>query len=114
VEGRLGAIYIGSKQVGGFLDWHVKLNLNEGVDGDDKTAKLQSWKVISWAHWLSQPLEPDTQVRLKLCSDAGYAYWECTGKVASRATKTIGMLVHLRLNFIGSGELEAKEVAHEG
>ena len=108
MEGRLGAIYIGNSQVGGFLDWHVKLNLTEGVDGCDKTVKLQSWKVITWAHWLTRLLDPGTKVRLKLCSNVGNGYWECTGKIASPATKTMGTLIHTRLDILGSGELEAK------
>ncbi len=113
MEGRLGAIYIGKKQVGGFLDWHVKLNLNEGVDGDDKTTKLASWKVVTWAHWLTQILEPGVKIRLKLCSDAGYGYWECNGKVNTQPTRTLGTLIHVRLDFIGSGDLEGKETPHE-
>ena len=108
MEGRLGAIYIGKKQVGGFLDWHVKLNLTSGVDGTDKTVKLQSWKVVSWAHWLYQLLEPETKVRLKLCASTGKGYWECTGKVASQPTRTMGTLIHVRLDFNGTGELEGK------
>ena len=113
MEGKLGAIYIGSRQVGGFLDWHVKVNLTDGVKGDARTHKLQSWKVVSWAHWLTQPLAPDTEVRLKLCSDAGNAYWECQGKVASQPTSSLHMLVHAPLDFIGNGEFEAK-VQDEG
>lgn len=114
MEGRLGAIYIKGVQVGGFLDWHVKMNLADGVEGGDRTHKLQSWKVTSWAHWLTKPLEPDTQVRLKLCPSAGNAYWEATGKVASRPTSSLYMLAHVILEFVGNGKLEAKELPHEG
>jgi len=108
VNGRLGAIYIGSKQVGGFIDWYVKMNLADGVQGDDRTHKLQSWSIRTWGHWLIRLLEPGTKVRLKLCADAGMAYWEADGAVASPSTKSLNMLVHAPLDFIGNGELKAK------
>ena len=114
VNGRLGAIYIGRKQVGGFLDWKVTLNLSDGVQGDDMVHKLQSWKVTAGAHWLARLLEIGTDVRLKLCSDAGLAYWEGTGKIASQLTSTLEMLIHVRLEVIGAGELEAKRLSDEG
>jgi len=114
VEGRLGAIYIGNRQVGGFLDWHVKMNLTSGVDGNDATHKLQSWKVVAGSHWLTRLLEIGTDVRLKLCSDAGLAYWEGTGKIASQLTNTLEMLIHVRLEVIGAGEIEAKRLSDEG
>lgn len=113
MEGRLGAIYIGKRQVGGFLDWHVKLNIVGNILGDDATNKLQSWKVVAWAHWLFSLLEVDTKVRIQLCCSAGNAYWEGIGKVSRQPTRTVGTLIHTRIEFIGNGELEAKEVAHE-
>lgn len=108
MEGKLGAIYVKNRQIGGFLDWHVKINLVDGTKGDDRTHKLQSWKVISWAHWLTKPLLPDTKVALKLCSDSGNAYWEGVGKVSSLPTSSLHMLVHAPLEFVGNGKLEAK------
>ena len=113
VEGRLGAIYIGKSQVGGFLDWHVKMNLTSGTNGDDATHKLQSWRVVAWAHWLFRLLEPDTVVRLKLCSSVGNAYWEGVGKVSCQPTRTIGALIHVQIEFTGSGELEGNGVPDE-
>ena len=114
MEGRLGAIYVDDKQVGGFLDWHIKMNLTDGVKGEDRTHKLQSWKVTAWAHWLTQPLIPGTEVRLKLCADDGPAYWEGKGKVANQLTATLHTLIHVIFEVFGSGELEAKKVEDEG
>lgn len=113
MEGRLGAIYVGKRQVGGFLDWHVKLNLTDGTDGANATHKLQSWRVIAWAHWLFNLLEPGAKVRLKLCANAGKAYWEGIGRVSCQPARTVDTLVHARVEFIGSGELKAKEAPGE-
>ncbi len=110
MEGRLGAIYIGKKQIGGFIDWYVKVNLTDGVDDDNRTHKLQSWKIRTWAHWLVQALPVDTKVRLKLCPSIGDVYWECDGKVFSRATSALNTLVHAPLDFMGNSEIEGKRL----
>ena len=113
MEGKLGAIYIGDKQVAGFLDWHVRLNMVEGVEDDYKTQKLQSWRIIAWAYWITRQIPPGSAVKVRLCADTGRAYWEGTGKVASRLTETTGTLVHVQLEVIGDGVLEAKELPDE-
>lgn len=113
MNGKLGAIYVDGRQIGGFLDWHVEIHLVDGVKNDSKTHRLQSWKVIAWAHWLTSRLDAGTKVDLKLCSDAGNAYWEATGKIANQLTSSFHMLVHTRLEVLGNGELEAK-VQDEG
>ncbi len=110
MNGRLGAIYIGKKQVGGFLDWRYTPNLTDGQDGNAKTHKLQSWKVTAWAHWVKQKLDPGTPVRIRICADAGPAYWEGTGRVMSRLTDTLETLIHIQVEIIGSGELEGKQI----
>lgn len=110
MNGRLGAIYIGGQQVGGFLDWHQKLNLTEGVKDGDTTHKVRSWRILAWAHWLTRVLEPDTEVMIKLCADAGPNYWEGTGRISSKLTTTMGVLIHNQIEIIGSGELEGKKV----
>lgn len=108
MNGKLGAIYIGKRQVGGFLDWDVKLNLKEGDEDGNRTVKPYAWKVTARAHWLSRILDPGDEVRLKLCSDAGTGYWECTGMIDCTLTKTMETLIHTFLDVIGSGELEGK------
>ena len=89
MEGKLGAIYIDGRQVGGFLDWHVKLNLNEGVDGDDRTRELKSWRVKAWAHWLTRQIALGADVKVKICADDGPAYWEGMGKIAGQLTSSL-------------------------
>ncbi len=113
MNGKLGAIYIGNQQVGGFLDWHQKLNLTDGVQDGDATHKVQSWRIIAWAHWLMRVIEPDAIVKIRLCADEGPAYWEGTGRIASKMTATMGTLTHLQFEVIGSGELEGKKVQDE-
>jgi len=110
LEGKLGAIYIGKKQVGGFTDWKVRLNITEGVEDNDRTRKLQGWRVVAWAHWITQKIEPGTEVRIKLCSNAGVGYWEGTGKLSNRLTDSLNMLVHSQMEVIGAGELEASSI----
>ena len=110
MNGRLGALYIGKKQVGGFLDWSYRPNLVTGQEGEDRTVKLQSWKVVAWAHWVKQQLLPGDAVRIKICADAGPAYWEADCKIASTPSRTLETLVHIQFELIGSGELEAGKV----
>lgn len=106
MNGKLGAIYIGNKQVGGFLNWHVQMNLSDGV----KKRKLQSWRLIGWAHWVSQRIEVGTEVRVRLCADAGEAYWEGKGRLANRLTDTLETIVHTQIEVVGSGELEGSKI----
>ena len=113
MNGRLGALYIGEKQVGGFLDWHVQLNIADGVKDNDRTQKVQSWKVTAWAHWISRLIEPGIEVKLRLCADAGNAYWEGTGRLATTPTKMIETLIHLQIEILGTGELVGGMVKDE-
>ncbi len=110
MNGRLGAIYIGRQQVGGFLDWHQKLNMLDGVVKGDATHKIGSWRIIAWAYWLTQIITPGTIVKIKLCADAGPVYWEGTGRITSKMMTTMGTLVHNQFEVIGSGVLEGKKV----
>ena len=111
MEGKLGAIYINNKQVGGFLDWDVKLNIAEGpLDDNNRTHQVQSWKVTAWSHWVSQQLDSGTDVTLKLCPDVGNGYWECKGKIACQLTKTLHTLIHVQLEVIGVGAIEGREL----
>ncbi len=108
MNGRLGAIYIGGKQVGGFLDWQVRLNMADGVKDNDRTQKVQSWRVTAWSHWLTRLLELNAKVTIKLCADEGSAYWEGAGRIASKLTATMGTLTHTQFEVIGAGVLEGK------
>ena len=110
MEGKLGAIYIGEKQVGGFLDWRVKLNIAEGVRDEATTRKFKGWKVTAWAQWLFKPLNVGDEVKLKLCADAGPVFWCGTGRIANRLTANLNMLVHAQLEVLGNGELEPGKV----
>ena len=113
MNGRLGALYIGEKQVGGFLDWRYNPNLLTGIDDGNQTQKLQSWKVTAWAHWVSRLIEPGTEVKLRLCADVGNAYWEGTGRLATTPTKMIETLIHLQIEILGTGELVGGMVKDE-
>ncbi len=113
MNGKLGAIYVGSQQVGGFLDWHQKLNITDGVKDGDQTHKVQSWRIIAWSHWLFKVIEPDALVRIRLCADEGSAYWEGTGRIVSKMATIMGTLVQNQFEVIGSGELEGKRVEDE-
>ena len=113
MNGKLGAIYIREKQVGGFLDWTFRLNLADGVDGTDKTFKVKSWKITAWAHWLHQMLGPGDKVRVKLCSDEAPGFWEGECAIASQPTQQLETLAHVRIEFLGVGELTAGAVADE-
>ncbi len=108
--GRLGAFYLGKKQVGGFLDWKLTFNMAEGLKDGDKTFKPQSWRIVAWAHWVSQVLDPGDLVDIKLCDNTGTAYWTGTGKIASTITKNLETLMHIQLEFLGSGPLEGGKV----
>lgn len=114
MNGRLGALYIGEKQVGGFLDWRYAPNLITSIDDGDQTQKVQSWKITAWAHWVRREILPGTAVRIRLCADAGKAYWEAKGVLASAPTKMIETLVHLQIEILGSGELTGGMVDDEG
>jgi len=91
----------------------VKLNLADGTDGSNRTHRLQSWRVTAWAHWLFRQLDPGTSVRVCLYANAGYAYWEGTGRLVNRLTSTMQTLVHSQLEVIGGGQLLAKEASVE-
>ena len=109
MEGKLGAIYIGKRQVGGFEDWKLNLNMTEGADRDgNKTAKIQSWKLSSWSYWVFKALSPGDKVRLMLCADVGSVYWEGNAVIACRLSSIMSTLIHTRLEIIGSGELTAR------
>ncbi len=110
MNGKLGAIYIGNKQVGGFLDWRVVMNLSDGVKNSDRTHKLQSWRLTGWAHWISRRIEVGAEVRVRLCSDSGEAYWEGKGRLTSRLTDTLETLVHIQIEIVGSGKLEGSKI----
>ena len=110
MEGRLGAIYIDERQVGGFTDWSVKLNLSEGAKDKEKVVALQSWIVRAKAHYLFRELEPGKIVQLKLCADAGPGYWIGSGAIANETATTLGVLIHRPFEVVGHGELEAKKV----
>lgn len=111
MEGKLGAIYINNKQVGGFLDWSVKLNIvDDPLQDNTKSSHVHSWKVLAWAHWLSLQLDPGTNITLKLCPDEGNGYWECSGKIACQLTKQLNMLIHVQLEVIGESPIEGKEL----
>ena len=113
MNGRLGGIYIGTKQVGGFLDWRMQLNVVKGTEGNDQTNRVQSWRVLAWAHWMTTPMEPNTEVTVRLCADEGLVYWEALGRVVTRTTPDMGVLVHNQIEVTGSGELAGKKMANE-
>ncbi len=111
MEGKLGALYIGKRQVGGFEDWNLKLNIADGRDSDNnKTVKMQSWKLSSFSYWLFRALNPGDKVRLMLCADAGNVYWEASAVIACRLSSVLSTLVHTRLEITGSGELIARSL----
>jgi len=110
MNGKLGALFIGRKQVGGFLDWTLRLNMADGVDDGDMTHNLHSWRVTAWAHWVSRIIDVGSDIRIMLCADAGPAYWLGKGKLTTRPTNSIGTLTHVQIEIIGSGELIAKVI----
>jgi len=111
MEGKLGAIYINKRQVGGFLDWSVKLNMaDDPLEDNAKSSHLHSWKVTAWSHWIAQQIDPGTKVTLKLCPDEGNGYWECNGNIACQLTKTLHTLIHVQLEVLGKEAIEGKEL----
>jgi len=106
MEGKLGALFIGRRQVGGFKDWDFRLNMATGNDRDGFTVReVKTWKLTSWEYWLFSPLPVDTEVTLKLVPGDGNAYWTGQGKNAARVTEVLNTLVHSRLEIIGTEEL---------
>ena len=103
MKGRLGAFYINGKQVGWFLDWNLKVNLSESIDGDSKVHKPQSWRLTADSHWLIEETAPRVQV--KLCAGKDN-YWEGTGNITSKLTDLMDTLVHEEIEIIGRGELK--------
>ncbi len=106
MEGKLGAIFRDSKQVGGFLAWSEETVLNESSNSDGEAVhKFASWKLTASSYWLYDAVKGSLTIRLYL-SDKGY--WEGTGYVSSPMKKIYDTLLHEEFEVIGEGVLEGK------
>lgn len=60
MNGELGVLSIDGKQVGGFLDWEMDINLREVSASSSKQYKLVGWKARAFQFWMLEI--PNTNV----------------------------------------------------
>ena len=107
MNGKLGALFRGEKQIGGFLDWEQTTLLNQSTNQDgDLIRKLASWTLTARAYWLFDAPPRDITVRLYL---GGKGYWEGQGFISSATRKIFDTLIYEPLDIVGEGILEGKE-----
>jgi len=106
MEGKLGALFKGDRQVGGFLDWKQETILNESSDKfGDVVHKLASWRITAPSYWM---FSPEIDVKVRLYSE-GKGYWEGRGSVTSATRKIFDTLIHEEIEIQGGGILEGGE-----
>ena len=107
MDGKLGALFRGDKQIGGFVDWDEETVLNESSNRDGEAVhKFASWKLTAPSYWLFDAVKGALTIRLYL-SDTGY--WQGTGYVSSPMRKIYDTLIHENLEIVGEGVLEGKQ-----
>ena len=105
MNGKIGGIYEGKRQVGGLIDWNLDINLTDGEKDGAKIYRLSTWRVNAGGYWFYKPV---TRITVRLFTGIGLSYWEGTGIVDSTTKGFVGVLIHERLSILGSGILEGK------
>ena len=93
MEGKIGSLFVGKKQVGGFMDWSLLYN-----------PEVKQWKLIARAYWL---FEAASKVTVRLYAPKGY--WEGRGAITSITKTLTDTLIHETLELYGEGELQGHE-----
>ena len=107
MKGKLGAIFRGDKQVGGFFDWNEETVLNESSNKDGEAVhKFVNWQLTAPSYWLYDIASGEVVVRLYQTS-AGY--WEGNAFITSPMKRIFDTLIHEDIEIVGSGVLEGKE-----
>ena len=105
--GKLGAIFRGDKQIGGFQDWTQETILTESSNQEGQTIhKFVSWKLTTQSYWLFDSVREVT-VRLY---PGGREYWEGKGYISSPIKKIYDTLIHEQLEIVGEGVMEGKAI----
>ena len=102
--GKVGAFFDGDKQIGGFFDWSLTINLVSGIDGDFRTHRVASWSAITKAYWFERKLY---NVEVRFFSDATDHYWSGKAKLGLYRYRP-NVLIKEPLEFHGNGVLEVK------
>ena len=105
MKGKLGGLFKGENQVGGFLNWNAEIILSEFIDKGDLIRKGGKWKVTAESYWL---YDTGNTVIVRLYPDAGKGYWEANGIIISATRKLFDTLIHEPIEIQGDGVLEGK------
>jgi hypothetical protein len=107
MNGKLGALFKGKRQVGGFLDWDEITLLNESSDRDgNKVNKFANWTLTAQSYWLFDEVPRPVTVRLYF---ERTGYWEGTGYIGSVTRKVYDTLIPEQIEIVGEGILEGRE-----
>lgn len=106
MKGKLGVIFRGDKQVGGFFNWNEDTILNESSNRDGNLVhKFVSWRLTAPSYWLFDMISGEVMVRLY---QANKGYWEGKGFIQSPMKRIFDTLIHEDIEIVGSGVLEGK------
>lgn len=105
MNGAIGSIYVGERQMGGFVSWSQETLLADlpTKDGNIKH-KLTSWKVEAKKYWTFDLLPPKVLIRLYL----GDVYWEGEGFIQTPVQKIYDCLINEPIEIVGEKPLEGK------
>uniref|UniRef100_A0A6H1ZT57 Uncharacterized protein n=1 Tax=viral metagenome TaxID=1070528 RepID=A0A6H1ZT57_9ZZZZ len=106
MKGKLGSLWVGRNQVGGFLNWKLDLVLADFNRQSEATYKLAKWKLTADSYWL---FDIPRKVLVRLYPDNGKGYWEGMGVVTSQTKQLFDVLIPDSIEIIGEDVLEGKE-----
>ena len=106
MEGKLGGLFDGERQIGGFLNWEFEVIFSDASEGKAKTYQFKKWILTAPSYWLFA--EPDNVI-VRLFFDIGTAYWEGRGVISSNMQKVFDTLIYEKIEIIGEGTLEMKK-----
>jgi len=103
MEGKLGGLFQGNEQIGGFIDWEFGLILTD-TPYDEIRYKFAKWRLDAKSYWLFT--EPDiVTVRLYHATNR---YWEGEGRIITRLQDAFDTMIHEKIEIIGEGTLEER------
>jgi hypothetical protein len=102
-EGKIGALFKGSLQIGGFFNWRLDVDVQAVESGGYLDRRLQSWNCTAESYWLER-VEQDVEARLY--PDEGEWYYTSKVFIAYPASE-LNVLIPERISFSGHEPLEA-------
>jgi len=102
-KGKVGAFFVDGKQIGGFFDWMLTVNLARGISGDFRTHKLASWSASARAYWFEQKLY---DIEARFFSDASDHYWAARTRLGLYRFNP-NVLIEEPLEFSGKDVLQS-------